>query len=685
MEVEQTLKELHQLLDSTFHDAQKAVSISNDEVQRIVFHLIECQQNMPADLRLTPCFAQFIFATEALYDAYENYELTEMGDWIGWALSKDLVDSHVKVLHVGRIIDFYSSPTLGSWPGFIPTMVKFFGAFYFYARERTAMNNIAQELWFSATQSFEAIMMMPTKQIDLPEIFLGVNLACWAAKDAPKLAKDFIPKFESIAQNDSLPNQFRALLYTGLSTIAGTYSSKASSDWAQLALSGCDESLPDGHKMQLLSSVYASTEGGDSAALLSQIDLVQRNCKSQLDEIAFFRDAAMRSGAIQPFIVKTITVPDTELTLKGLRLWYQLPSDESSITAKYLYLSVPFGEHGYSSVLGPEKIFIDRDSQSFIEDLVHASNKFLGVAKSIAYADNSALKIPDRIGLPMYGDSTNYESAMTQGYCPTPYMFESEPLYQLIIDNECNPVQATQLKEWGKTWPIACSFSIPKPDRKPKKVLVWCGGGSLTEGLEAEAIKQIFERTGATVEVVSFEESAQRDFTTAYEDDGYDVIWVASHGTYDHWSPKKVTMHVGEDKSVSLEDLWNKAPIREERRLLFLNICDGARFEERGYLPKIGLAPGLACADQATISHLWPVLGYPAAAFGAYLAYYIAEDTSFFEAYKLAMLSIRKTTYEIAEDLTSKIGDGFELIQQLRRKEEDYSSIDFYGSAAFYQ
>jgi hypothetical protein len=685
MEIEQVLKVSHYFLDGVFRDACKAVSISDDEAKRIVLQWIERQQNMPADLRLMPCFAQFISATEALYGAYENYELTEMGDWIGWALSEDLEDSHTMVLHVGRVVDFYKSPIIGSWTGFIPTMVKFFGAFYFYARERTAMNNIAQDLWFSASESFETIMRMPPGQIDLPEIFLGVNLACWAAKEAPELAKVFVPKLEYIAENNSLPSQFRALLYAGLSTIAGAYSSQASSEWARRALTeGCD-SLPDGTKMQLLSTVYAGTEGEDPASLLSQIDIVQRNYRSQFEEIAFFRNAALRGGAIQPFIVKTMNAPDTELTLQGLRFWYQLPSDESSITAKHLYISVPFGEHGNLSVLGSEKVFIERDSQTFLEHLVHASNNFLGVAKTIAYADNSELRIPDRIGLPNYGDSADYESAMTKGYCPTPYPFESEPLYQLIIDTECNPVQATQLKEWGKTWPIASSFLIPKPDRKLKKVLIWCGGGSLTEGLEADAIKQIFEKTGAAVEVVSFEETAQRDFTTAYENDGYDVIWVASHGTYDHWSPKTVTMHVGEDKFVSLEDLWNKAPIGNERRLLFLNICDGGRFEERGYIPKIGLAPGLACADQATISHLWPVLGYPAAAFGAYLAYYIAEGASFFDAYQLAILSVRKTTFDIAEDLTSKIGDDLELIQQLRRKNENYSSIDFFGSPAFYQ
>lgn len=685
MDVEQALKDSHNFLNNIFHDARLAVSTSYDEAQRLVFELIKCQQNMPQDLRLMPCFAQFIFATEALYDAYEKHELTEMGNWVGWAFSEDLMNGHTKELHIGRINDFYSSATIRSWPGFMPTMVKFFGAFFFYARERTAMNNIARDLWKCATLNFEVTMKVPAKDIIAAEIFLGINLACWAAKEAPDLAQDFVPLLETFSENENFSKKFRALLYASLSTVAAKYSSKTAAEWAQKALDECEDSLYDAHKLQLLSTVYAGDQDGDPSALLDQINLVQRHMKARLGEIEFFRDAAMRSGALQPFIVKTINAPDTELTVKGLQSWFQLPTDESSVVAEHLFLSIPFGEHGYTSVIGAEKVFIERDSQSYIVDLVHASNKFLGVAKSIAYADNSGLRIPDRIGFPLYEEATDYESAMLYGYCPMSYSFKSEPLYQLILDNECNPVQATQLKAWGKTWPIASSFSVPRPDRKPNNVLIWCGGGSLTEGLEAETIKRIFENSGATVEVVNFEQAAQRDFISAYKDARYDVIWVASHGTYDHWSPKMVTMHVAENKTVSLDDLWNKAPINELRRLLFLNICDGARFEERGYLAKIGLAPGLACATQATISHLWPVLGYPAAAFGAYLAYYVSKGTPYFDAYKLAMLSVRKTTFAIAEDLTSKIGDGFELIQQLSRKEEDYSSIEYFGSAAFYQ
>ncbi|MCQ2045022.1 hypothetical protein SAMN05216194_11719 [Stutzerimonas kunmingensis] len=685
MKLEQSLAILHDHLDKVFHDARLASSISQAEAQELIGLVIDQQNSVPVENRLLPHYYQFIFATEALYTSYKEFELTEMGNWIGLALSEDIKDSHTKNLNVGRVTDFYSSTVVYSWAGFVPVMVKFFSAFYYYARERTAMNNIARELWPFAATTFKEAMNLPEEHIFIDEAYLGSHMACWAAKEAPDLAKSFVPHLESIAETNIIPQEVRALLYYSLSTTASAFSSKTSYEWAATTLAEFNEVLAEPHKLQLLATIYAGDKDGAPSALLSQMDLVQGTMKKNLDGIAFFRDAAMRAGSIQPFIVKTLNAGETSLTLQGLLLWQQLLKPNANVTAEDLYISIPFGEHGYLAALGDQKIFVARDSQATLEQLVHSSNKFLGVAKTIAYSDNSGLTIPNRIGVPKYGASEEYEAALTNGYCFSPFPFRSRPSCQLTIDTECTPLQTIQLKAWGETWPITSSLSIPKPDRKPQNILIWCGGGSLTEELETEVIKCIFESAGATVNVVLFTEATKQSFLDAYQDPQYDIIWVASHGEFDHWSPKHVTMHIGDDLSVSLEDLWEKVPVTDKRRLAFLNICDGARFEERGFLPKIGMAPGLASADQATISHLWPVMGYPAAAFGAYLAYNLATGSPYFESYKMAVLSLRRTTLEIAEDLASKIGGEFDLIRQLRGKEENYAPLEFYGSAAFYQ
>ena len=685
LNLEQTLAILYEHLDEVFTDARLASSISHAEVKRLIDLVISQQNSVPAEDRVLPHYYQFIFATEALYSSYEEFELTDMGNWIGLALSEDTKDSHTKKLNLGRIADFYSSAAVSNWAGFVPVMVKFFTAFYYYARERTAMNNIAHELWPFAVITFKEEMAQPAEYICIEEAYLGSHMACWAAKEAPDLAKSFVPYLESVAETNTIPNKARAILYFSLTTTAGAFSSKTSHEWAVRTLADFNEILAEPHRLQLLATIYAGDKDRDPSALLSQIDFVQGTMKKNLDGISFFRDAAMRVGSIQPFVVNALNAGETHAVLQGLLLWHQLLEPNSNISAEDLYISIPFGEHGYLAALGDQKIFVARDSQAALEQLVHYSNEFLGVAKTIAYSDNSGLTIPDRIGVPKYGDSAEYEAALTNGYCFSSFPFHSNPSCQLALDTECTPLQAVQLKAWGDTWPITSSLSIPKPDRKPQNILIWCGGGSLTEELETEVIKHIFESAGATVNIIFFTEANKQSFLDAYQDPQYDIIWVASHGEFDHWSPKHVTMHIGDELCVSLEDLWEKAPVTDKRRLAFLNICDGGRFEERGFIPKIGMAPGLASPDQATISHLWPVMGYPAAAFGAYLAYNLSIGINYFDAYKAAVLSIRKSTLEIAEDLAIKVGEEFDLIRQLRGKEENYAPIEFFGSAAFYQ
>lgn len=654
-------------------------------VKKIIELLVDKQNNLPPELRLLPHYYQFIYATQALFTSYHKMELTEMGDWIGLALSDDPKSSHTKIFHLDRLVNFFQSKELTSWEGFTPTMVKFFGAFYFYARERTAMNDIAIELWAYAESIFDVVISSLDEDIDIDGAELGIHMACWAAKEAPGLASNFVPHLEDLAINGTMPKIIQASLHQCLSTKAGEFSSKAPHVWSGITYTKFGETLPKQFIIQLLATIYANDPAGDSSELLRQIDITQSSIKRKFSDIEFFRNAAMRTASIQPFIVKALNNGDAHLALHGLLLWYQLLNETENISAEELYISIPFGEEGYLAVMGDQKKFISRDSQAYLERVVRSANKFLGVAKTVAFADNSDLSIPDRIGIPEYSHSEEYESALINGYCFSAFPFHSKPSCQLIIDDECTPIQAIQLSIWNETWPITSSLSIPKPDREPKKILIWCGGGSLTEESETEVVKNIFESAGSLVDVVPFSAATKHGFLEAYQDPSYDVIWVASHGEFDHWNPKNVTMHIGNELSVSLESLWGEAPAADKRRLLFLNICDGARFEERGFLPKIGLAPGLARTDQATISHLWPVMGYPAAAFGAYLAHSLANGAPYFESYKTAVLAIRGATTDIAADLSSKIGDEFAIIRQLRMRYEDYSPLEFYGSAAFYQ
>lgn len=93
----------------------------------------EGRRDLPEEMRLYCEFEQFIIAVSALHEAQEVNEVSQMGDWIQWSLAEEPSDSLSQEMHVGRMVGFWSSPTIRNWPGFYPVMVLFFVALYDYS------------------------------------------------------------------------------------------------------------------------------------------------------------------------------------------------------------------------------------------------------------------------------------------------------------------------------------------------------------------------------------------------------------------------------------------------------------------------------------------------------------------------------------------------------------------------
>lgn len=181
-------------------------------------------------------------------------------------------------------------------------------------------------------------------------------------------------------------------------------------------------------------------------------------------------------------------------------------------------------------------------------------------------------------------------------------------------------------------------------------------------------------------------DSTAAEFAAVYSDPAVDVLWVMSHGEFDHWAPHEATLQVSRNGDrVSLADLWRRSPETEDRRLLFLNACDAGRFEEGGLLPHVGLAPSVAGPAQAVISHLWPVTHYPSATFGAFLATFLSRGQSFFDSFQSALGALHKDAPASGTALEQLSGFSTPLTQRLRQREEDFTPLEISGSPVFYE
>ncbi len=140
------------------------------------------------------------------------------------------------------------------------------------------------------------------------------------------------------------------------------------------------------------------------------------------------------------------------------------------------------------------------------------------------------------------------------------------------------------------------------------------------------------------VEVTLFRsnETTKNEFIKIYESNDFDIIWVMSHGEFDHWKPGVVSVEIGNNQYLSLDEALNLSiPESDKRRLLFLNICDGATHSGSDGLERLGFAPSLANNNQCVISHLWPVTAWSAATFGAIYSSYLTSEGNFFTAFEI--------------------------------------------------
>lgn len=632
-------------------------------------------------------FEQFVICAVMLNRALVAGEIGEMGDWIQWSLTEEPTDDFVHEMVVGRIPTFLSDPAIFAWWAFHTIIVSYLTALYEYARRRTAMPDICLSLLPIAVDTFDAAMAQKCRDISSADIQLGASVLNWTATATPELAPRLALRFEVFATEVRLMEWQRYKFALTLSTEAGRFSSLGSLYWADYALSRLGRHASDMDKAQLMSTLMRVDADGpaDAECVIAQMKATRLQRSRGKTPLAIAREAALTVSYVYPFFVRTLAMKRADLILRGLQTWYQQGSDEDGPDADRLLISLPFGETATSYLCGGNSLVLTRDTQAALVKVSRAMNSFLQTYATVAGEDNSDLPIPERPGLPLESQEGLVE-ALLDAYCPAGTAVPGDPIAQVILPTEGHPIQAAQLSAWGRTWPIVSSLARPRMDRPAKSALLWGGSDAYSAVMELDMVEYALARVGVQVTRPEPQAYTSDLFLQLYQRSEYDIVWVASHGQFDHWKPHEVQLELGRDvPPLGLHDLWGRSPEDGERRLLVLNVCDGARFADPGLLPRVGLAPGLATAFQATISHLWPVRPWPSAAFGALLAHFLSRGESYFAAYVSALQALQKPAATVAADLEQIYGRSFELIERLQTLQDDFSRFETWGSAAFFQ
>jgi hypothetical protein len=685
-------------LKSCIHEVRlvQHVNCTEENIQR----LKEFSKTAISDLIKVKALVEFEDSTAAL-DLFQfsitviplavlasTKNLQEGYDWITFGLCDDLSANQLKDLEFGRLYGFMedhsSSDLIVSY-----SVGQWIGDFYYICRCLSAMPDIAGEL-FRWSSSF-ALRTLGEGNID--EFLWAFScIACWGANNHDEKTYEVVAIMERFIADDKFPNVVKHGLLVCLSTVASHYSSKPSHVWAQLALEQYS-ALSYGHQTLqfLMESCPVGVEVSDEKLylILSEIDKVRLTVT---DPVKNIQAQDHLSDMLSPFIGKCIEMKQGGDAAKVLKAWYNVASNQG-VEDDNLLIIFPNYAKSLMYSAGSQSFALRRDIGGLFSNTISVSNRFLGISSSVGRNPGFILNEPDegRFGVPDEQVSEEMEACLVEFYAINDvrgYLYaNNESVSGMVtLPSSQHSIQYLFQKYTGHCWPIASSLLPPAEDREVRKVCMWCGAGSITEEIELNAVKSVLEKSNIQVDYFSSSETTKAKFINIYESNEYDVIWVMSHGEFDHWQPGEVSMGIGIDEVLSLNELLQlQVPVTDYRRLLFLNVCDGATYTNQGGIPKLGIAPSVAGSNQCTISHLWPVNPFSAAVFGCLYAASISNGVGFFDSFQDTLDKIRGTQDEVVSEIERCCQDGGVLANRLTNGDFNFELMAHSGSAVFFQ
>lgn len=628
-------------------------------------------------------FAQFIVGAIGASAAISRYELNEAGDWLAWSLTDFIERGPVQHLNVVRL-EAFLHPMISSWAPFADVYMGWFCDFYYYARRRSAMPEIAEAI---LPLALGAVQMMWKDDVSEGLARTASNMLAWSAQEFPEAASRIAPLIEGAARDPGMDGRVRLILAMTLAGKSGELVGMNTQQWRALALNDLSAWHRGHDRLQLLVDELGSRDDQSLfEEVIQEIDKHQSWARGHVaHDVDMYRGLDALAPLIKVALHSCLSRHQGHRLVELLAHWYRVPSDEA-LDARYLLIQCPFYSDGYMALVGSDAFHIAGDPQNLLVDLTQASNQFLGTYDSVT-GGSGAPHVPDRPGVVDESAGARFEVLLSETYLPARLASQDWTFSgQIVVPSKGHPIQAIQLRSGAPSAPIVASLRKPYPDREVHRVAIWSGAGSMTEEIERDAVASTFRRGGVEVEVVAPGEATVNGFLDLYEADVFDVVWLMSHGNFDHYSPKRASLVVDEKGGeIGISELLRRTPMGMHRRLCVLNVCDGGRFEELGVLPRVGVAPSAASACQATISHLWPVHGISAAAFGVILAKHLVSRMSYFDAFAQTLRDLNASRADVAELLRSAAGQEAEqLVDRIERSNIDLTNIAHWGSAVFY-
>ncbi|HEX4694462.1 CHAT domain-containing protein [Sphingomonas sp.] len=623
-------------------------------------------------------YMQFQIALGPFKNAMAAGDFGRAHDWIHHGLGDSAELTIERRLHIGRIYGFVVSgrPTIRATRGQV--LADWAADFYYYARVRGTLGEAATALLPILLHVFG--MLPPDDDATIDAYSMMLN---WAADNGHRTAATLTARLRR-RFNRSRDARTRTRIAAVFASSAGVLSGEHPKHWAKWALDNGDGHLHPHQRLQLLWQLVETEEDWDrlKPSVLDAIGAYAAEIARLGTPTAICRATDQRSGLLKPGFHLMRTFERSDDFLEILARWHRVPDGERLLTGALFVCAT--AERG-TIYLGARTQQIERDGAAQIVELTRVANAMLGLILTIEGAEQP-MAVPDRPGVPVADAAPAFEAAMARAYAMPEIRADVMEGRQALIafPGQPHPLQAMLLADRGASLPISSSLETPRADRMPRRALLWAAGNDYYSGFETDAVAAVLAGAGVEIDRRSGDGARPDEFLAAWADPRFDIVWIAGHGEIDHWSDGSASLVAGEYCRVGIDELHAATPREGDRRLAVLNICDGGVSAVNGGIQKLGLAPVLASARQATVSHLWPVNPLVASAFGVLMASALADGVGFHAAFDRALAMIHAPIADIAA-VVRAAAPGQEILARLENLDLDTSAILHWGSPCFFQ
>lgn len=627
-------------------------------------------------------FMQFYYCGAAAQYLSRKGIFPQTHNWLVWSLSDEIEYGSEVDFQLQRLGVFESSKVKIIIQNIPTAYFVWMSTLFYYSRSFGGLKGLSQSMLdqdYIRLQNFARVSGMGYDEGE-PLNLLCQVLAWCITNDRDDYGRTFayaieqwIPKLQPINQK---------LAYLQLATGGAQYTDHTSWYYAEKVFTDYKD-LCSHHEMLHAQSIYYTHHlqdlEADPTLMHASFDAYSSSL-SGISAISKIYEKGRIFGVIRGLVMSCLKNAKAALAFDLIVQFYEKGDDYKN----QLFIALNIAKQNVSFVSDGVIISGEGINHDAYREMVVIENKFFGTKTMLRDDPSFMLEEPKNLGHPDKTIGLNFEKVLSKYYCFNQLKdlninFDS----LIIIPGPQHPIQSLMIKEVGYAAPINSSFQIPNPQRDILKVLLWCYG-TLSSDRELNMVSQIFTAARIEVEQVDILNETKASFIEKYADSSYDVVWIATHGNYDHQLPHKSTLGILPDVEISIEEI-SLIPLRHEgQRLLLLNVCDGATSSTNDTMYGHGFGAGLAVPSQCVISHLWPVETEPALFYGLVYAHLLCSTGNFWEAYEKCVMLLASE----GKVFLSSLQGSYEAIDfseiETRLTEEINSNIYYWGSSVFY-